>query len=109
MTTPRLFVRGFGAILIVLTMVLFLLRVGTSETPESLPGTPGRTLVDQAGQILHLSEPVQRIGTPGISMASLILAIGGGDSLQAVAPEVRDNPKPSASRCSIWATPIPRR
>ncbi|TCT24255.1 ABC transporter substrate-binding protein [Thiobaca trueperi] len=92
MTTPRLFVRGFGAILIALTMVLFLLHVGTSETPEPLPGTPGRTLVDQAGQTLHLSEPVQRIGTPGISMASLILAIGGGDSLQAVAPEVRDNP-----------------
>lgn len=52
----------------------------------------GVELVDQAGHMLRLSRPVMRVGTPGISMASLIVALGGAAQLDSVTPEVRDNP-----------------
>ncbi len=38
------------------------------------------------------SGSAQRVGTPGISMASLILVLGGRHKLAAITPEVRDNP-----------------
>jgi iron complex transport system substrate-binding protein len=37
-------------------------------------------------------QPTKRIGTPGISLASVIALLAGPDSLVAVSPEVRDNP-----------------
>lgn len=51
-----------------------------------------RTLTDQTGHVLSLPPEVHRVGTPGISMASLILALSGYRKLTAVAPEVRANP-----------------
>lgn len=49
-------------------------------------------VTDQRGRTLAFDQPVQRLGTPGISLASLILLLGGPSSLMAVAPEVLDNP-----------------
>ncbi|ACO79251.1 periplasmic solute binding protein of iron siderophore transporter [Azotobacter vinelandii CA] len=51
-----------------------------------------RSLTDQAGHVLHLPARVERVGTPGISMASLILALGGRAQLSAITPEVQGNP-----------------
>ncbi len=51
-----------------------------------------RTLTDQTGHTLTLAGPVTRVGTPGISMASLILALSEPQKLVAITPEVRDNP-----------------
>ena len=64
---------------------------GTAADPPRAD-SDGRTLVDQAGHRVHLPPAVRRVGTPRISMATRILALGGGERLQAVAPEVRDNP-----------------
>jgi iron complex transport system substrate-binding protein len=74
------------------------------------PAKTARQLTDQTGHKLNLPEQVRRVGTPGISMASLILALGGPQELAAVAPEVRDNPwlrhiEPSLSQ---RATPFTR-
>ncbi|MBB3104542.1 ABC transporter substrate-binding protein [Azomonas macrocytogenes] len=69
-----------------------------------------RTVIDQTGHLLHLPQQVRSVGTPGISMASLILVLTEGQKLTAVAPEVRDNPwlrrvMPSAA---TLATPFSR-
>ncbi len=53
---------------------------------------PALRLVDQAGARLQLARPAERIATPGISLAALILALGGEQRLGAVAAEVRNNP-----------------
>lgn len=55
--------------------------------PES-----ANALVDQSGRTVRLAHPVKRIATPGISLASLTLALGGRDSLAALTPEVAHNP-----------------
>lgn len=54
-------------------------------------GAP-RTVADQWGRPLRLAGEVRRVGTPGISMASLILVLGGGGTLAAATPEVAGNP-----------------
>lgn len=51
--------------------------------PAAVPATPNP--VPAANQ-------AQRVGTPGISLASLVVALGGHGSLVAVTPEVRANP-----------------
>jgi iron complex transport system substrate-binding protein len=87
--------------LLVLPIVLALgvLLADTLASRFALPsggghGVPGlsRTVVDQWGTPVALPEKVERIGTPGISMASLILALGGRKALAAVTPEVAGNP-----------------
>lgn len=64
--------------------------------PRCAPGAPlpeaANALVDQTGHAVRLAHPAKRIGTPGISLASLILALGGRDSLAALTPEVAHNP-----------------
>lgn len=47
---------------------------------------------DPAAQAMQPALAARRVGTPGISLASLVLALGGRERLAAVAPEVRDNP-----------------
>lgn len=51
-----------------------------------------RTLRDVTGHVLTLPAEPRRLGTPGISMVSLIVALGGKDALSAITPEVRANP-----------------
>lgn len=67
-----------------------LLLVALSGLAEDKAGL--NQLKDQAGHLLPLSEPVKRVGTPGISLASLILALGGWQQLSAITPEVQNNP-----------------
>lgn len=51
-----------------------------------------RLLLDQRGHSVQLPTSVKRVGTPGISLASLILALGGRSQLYAITPEVQSNP-----------------
>lgn len=50
------------------------------------------SLVDQAQHRLQLAATPQRVGTPGISLASFILALGGQEQLASITPEVQSNP-----------------
>lgn len=61
---------------------------GRQETGK--PAT--RTVTDQQGNPVFLPARVERVATPGISLASLIVVLSEGRKLTAVAPEVRDNP-----------------
>lgn len=59
---------------------------------RELPPRQSVRLLDQAGHRVQLARPAERIGTPGVSMASLVLALGGPERLVAVAAEVNHNP-----------------
>lgn len=59
---------------------------------QSPKAETGIALTDQSGRTMFLPGPARRVGTPGISMASLLLAIGGRGSLAAATPEVASNP-----------------
>lgn len=50
------------------------------------------SLVDQANHTLNLTAAPQRVGTPGISLASFILALGGQEQLASITPEVQSTP-----------------
>jgi iron complex transport system substrate-binding protein len=51
-----------------------------------------RRVVDPSGRVLKLPAQISSVGTPGISMASLIVALGAGEKLKAATSEVRNNP-----------------
>ncbi|MDR2677969.1 MAG: ABC transporter substrate-binding protein [Zoogloeaceae bacterium] len=55
-------------------------------------GAEGRFVTDPFGHTLRLPARVTSVGTPGISMASLVVALGAGEKLKAVTPEVQGNP-----------------
>lgn len=74
------------------------LRVIASESPE--PVAP-------AGHIASRPALAQRVGTPGISMASLILVLSGRHKLAAITPEVRDNPWLARIAPEISSLPTP--
>lgn len=65
---------------------------GPLATAWAAEAGPRRSLTDQAGHLVWLPATVRGIGTPGISMASLIVVLGGYQRLAAITPEVRDNP-----------------
>lgn len=66
-----------------------------------------RSLSDQAGHLVRLPATVRGIGTPGISMASLIVVLGGPQGLTAITPEVRDNPWLQRIAPTIATLPTP--
>lgn len=69
-----------------------------------------RSLIDQASHSVSLPPTVHGVGTPGISMASLIFALGGHARLTAATPEVRDNPwlQRIAPEIALLPTPFAR-
>lgn len=83
-------------------LVLALTPARAAETAQAT-----RTLTDQTGHVLHLPQRVRSVGTPGISMASLILALGGRGRLAAVTPEVRSNPWLLRIAPEVAALPTP--
>lgn len=86
---------GNGIVFRRLLFILPLLLAGTVCVMEGLewffrnsrPSAPAPALLSE-----KQPGPAQRVGTPGISMASLILVLGGRHKLAAITPEVRDNP-----------------
>jgi iron complex transport system substrate-binding protein len=72
-------------------------RAETDESPK--PAPPFRATSP--------SGSVQRVGTPGISMASLILVLSGRHKLAAITPEVRDNPWLARIAPEVSSLPTP--
>ncbi len=69
-----------------------------------------RSLQDGVGHRIRVPAEVRSVGTPGISMASLIVALGAGNKLKALTPEVRVNPwlRRAMPGVSTVATPFSR-
>lgn len=80
---------------------VFVLAVGAPM------GAQARKAVDLIGHRLVLPAEVQRIGTPGISMASLLVVLGGPAKLVAATPEVRDNPWLRRIAPALAQVPVP--
>ena len=66
-----------------------------------------RTAIDLIGHRIDVPAEVQRVGTPGISMASLIVVLGGPAKLVAATPEVRDNPWLRRIAPALAQVPVP--
>lgn len=66
-----------------------------------------RQAVDLIGHRIDVPTEVQRVGTPGISMASLIVVLGGPAKLVAATPEVRDNPWLRRIAPGLAQVPVP--
>jgi len=73
-------------------------RVIANESP--MPAEPALHVASQPG-------PAHRVGTPGISMASLILVLSGRHKLAAITPEVRDNPWLARIAPEVSSLPTP--
>ncbi|MDR2031839.1 MAG: ABC transporter substrate-binding protein [Azoarcus sp.] len=73
-----------------LVLALLLLPQGGMGA-ETSPETE-QIVADPFGHTLRLPARISSVGTPGISMASLIVALGAGKKLKAVTSEVRGNP-----------------
>lgn len=104
-TAPRLF--AFSLLLAVLLAGLLAASRLSQAAGES---ALRRSLVDQAGHSVSLPPTAHGVGTPGISMASLIVALGGHARLTAATPEVRDNPwlQRIAPEIALLPTPFSR-
>ncbi|MDR0701169.1 MAG: ABC transporter substrate-binding protein [Azoarcus sp.] len=74
------------------------------------PPEAARFAADPFGHSLRLPARVSSVGTPGISMASLVVALSAGGKLKAVTPEVRGNHwlKRILPATSSMATPFTR-
>lgn len=98
---------AFGLLVAVLLAALL---VETGLPQAAVEGGARRSLVDQAGHTVKLPLTVHGVGTPGISMASLVFALGGHSRLTAITPEVRDNPwlQRIAPEIALLPTPFAR-
>jgi iron complex transport system substrate-binding protein len=94
--TPRKLWRALALLPVVLAIWVCAVEMldGSWRPPaRQETGNPAtRTLADQQGDPVALPARVERVATPGISLASLIVVMSEGRKLAAVAPEVRDNP-----------------
>lgn len=91
--------RLFRNLLVALPLILVvaictadgLIGLLTEKTHRSEKGESPKPAVPPV-HAARISGSAQRIGTPGISMASLILVLSDRHKLAAITPEVRDNP-----------------
>ena len=65
-------------------------RLDTSHRLKSAAGSDGAKS-NSVGLAQETRAGAKNVGTPGVSMASLILALAGPQKLKAITPEVRDN------------------
>jgi len=96
MDKAKLLSRFIEALPIVLALGIAAVEVWEPTSP-AVPGHPaaissGRVISDQQGRSVRLPAVVNSVGTPGVSLASLVVVLSGGRKLTAGTTEVRNNP-----------------
>jgi len=96
MDKAKLLSRFIEALPIVLALGIAAVEVWEPMSP-AVPGHPaaissGRVISDQQGRSVRLPAVVNSVGTPGVSLASLVVVLSGGRKLTAGTTEVRNNP-----------------